>query len=169
MIRFALQDSECTIQLLHEKQPDHLMREGHFREGEFIVSPLVNRFFKAIGPTYNEYHMLHAANHQLIEIGGKFNRTVLLSSLIQQHHVVAGRQLLEDTRSFPCPLLIRPHMLRVLCIGNNDHAKWNIMFQPLLELVNDCSQLAIVRLAYTQQGYPHPTNLVNFDLYMQTP
>src|SRR3546814_10030714 len=122
------------------------------------------RIVETIGPSYNEYHVLYAANHQLIEVGGKINRTVFLPPLIQQHHVVAVLQLLYDRGGFLGPLLVRTQMLRIFYIRNANDTEWNIMFQPLLEFVNDCSQLTTIRFAYTQQGYPHPTNLGNFGL-----
>ena len=42
MVLLVAEDGEGTIELLQEEKPDHLVIEGHLREGDFVGSGSIN-------------------------------------------------------------------------------------------------------------------------------
>ena len=54
MIGFSPDDGESAIELFDEEEADHLVGEGHPREGELLLCCLVDAIGEAIGTTDKE-------------------------------------------------------------------------------------------------------------------
>lgn len=76
------------IDLLHEEKPDHLVGEGHFREGDLLIGSLINLFRKTEWTPDNKDTSFLSGGHDFFNPGGKFHRTELLSSLIENYDMV---------------------------------------------------------------------------------
>ena len=83
MIRPSIQYSHSSINLLHEYQPDHLMRESHLWHWNLFVCRLIYFFRKAIRSSDNENQSFIHRIHFPFHIIGKFKGTHLFPVLIQ--------------------------------------------------------------------------------------
>ena len=103
MVGFTFYYRTCPINLLCEDEANHLMGEGHLREGYLFVGTLVNGRGEAIGTAYYE-HQTPTGLLFLFYPCSIFNATVFVPVFIEKNDGVGWLYLLEY--QFPFALLL---------------------------------------------------------------
>ena len=105
MIRLSIEDGIGSIELLNEDETNHLVGEGHWGKGDFLVGPGIDFGRKAIGSSNDEDESLGNGVLLLLNPVGKVDTAKGLAMLIQQDKVVGGLELAQDKLSFTSLLL----------------------------------------------------------------
>lgn len=87
MVLFTSADFKSTINLLNQKQANHLMRKGHFRKAQRQISTLTQRISIAKGTANHEGDMAVAGKSQLVQLCRQLRAAQLLANNIQQNHI----------------------------------------------------------------------------------
>ena len=129
MIRLSIEDGIGSIELLDEDETNHLVGEGHWGKGDFLVGPGIDFGRKAIGSSNDEGESLGNGVLLLLNPVGKVDTAKGLAMLIQQDKVVGGLELAQDKLSFTSLLLVGREGLGVFQFGNGDDVKSHIVLE----------------------------------------
>ena len=92
VIRQVVYDCVRSVELFHEQQAYHLVREGHLRERQFLMRGVVNLGGKAVRAANNEYKAFGRYVLLVLDPCRELGGAVLLATLVKQHHAVAWLQ-----------------------------------------------------------------------------
>ena len=117
VVWFAFDNRKGSIELLGENRSHNLVREGHLRERYFAVCSCVDRIREAVRATNHQHQASHATIHSFLHPLCKSHTAHLLASLVEQYHIVARSNILEQHLAFSCLLLLFRQILRISQIG----------------------------------------------------
>lgn len=150
MIRFVVENSHGTIELLGEDESYHLVRIGHLRERNLFVSRLVDAVGKSVGAPHDEDQPFGHVGHLLFEIGGKLHRGELLAVLVEQHDIIAGQERLQDEVGLPLLLLVGTEAFGIAQFGDDNHLERHIVCEPFAVLLDASDKVRFHRFSYDQ-------------------
>lgn len=111
VIGFAFKDGHGAIELFGEDEAGEHVREGHFGEGDAVISTLIDLFGESVG-TADEIHQpfgtpKHLLLHKLRELhGGHF-----YAMFVQQDNVICRVYFLEKQLTFKLFLFLLAHLI----------------------------------------------------------
>lgn len=161
MIGLSIEDGIGSIELLNEDETNHLVGEGHWGKGDFLVGPGIDFGRKAIGSSNDEDESLGNGVLLLLNPVGKVDTAKGLAMLIQQDKVVGGLELAQDKLSFTTLLLFGCEGLGVFQFGNGDDVKSHIVLETSGIVVDESLYVGVGGAAYEEKVELHGENGVN--------
>lgn len=161
MIGLSIEDGIGTIELLNEDETNHLVGEGHWGKGDFLVGPGIDFGRKAIGSSNDEDESLGNGVLLLLNPVGKVDTAKGLAMLIQQDKVVGGLELAQDKLSFTTLLLFGCEGLGVFQFGNGDDVKSHIVLETSGIVVDESLYVGVGGAANEEKVELHGVNGVN--------
>ena len=151
MIRQPANDCIGTIKLLDEQQPNHLVRESHSRERNFLTCTVVNFFRESVGAA-NDKHQSFGGNLLfLLNPRGKFGRAKLLAALVEQNDRIATVDGFKNKFALGLFLLRLAQLASILKFGNNFNVKRGEMFHSSRIIINGCDNILVHRASNHQK------------------
>ena len=161
MIRLSIEDGIGSIELLNEDETNHLVGEGHWGKGDFLVGPGIDFGRKAIRSSNDEDESLGNGVLLLLNPVGKVDTAKGLAMLIQQDKVVGGLELAQDKLSFTSLLLVGCEGLGVFQFGNGDDVKSHIVLETSGIVVDESLYVGVSGAANEEKVELHGENGVN--------
>lgn len=147
MIGLTIEDGIGSIELLNEDETNHLVGEGHWGKGDFLVGSGIDFGRKAIGSSNDEDESLGYGVLLLLNPVGKVDTAKGLAMLVQQDKVVGGLELAQDKLSFTSLLLVGCEGLGVFQFGNGDDVKSHIVLETSGIVVDETYEMWVNGLA----------------------
>lgn len=88
VVLFPPQDSHCPVELFGEEEPDHLVAESHFTEGEFAVGAVVDRRWETVGSAYQENQAPVRHLELAVEPVREVDTTVLFARFVEEDQAI---------------------------------------------------------------------------------
>ena len=161
MIRLSIEDGIGSIELLNEDETNHLVGEGHWGKGDFLVGPGIDFGRKAIRSSNDEDESLGNGVLLLLNPVGKVDTAKGLAMLVQQDKVVGGLELAQDKLSFTSLLLFGCEGLGVFQFGNGDDVKSHIVLETSGIVVDESLYVGVSGAANEEKVELHGENGVN--------
>jgi len=161
MIRLSIEDGIGSIELLNEDETNHLVGEGHWGKGDFLVGSGIDFGRKAIRSSNDEDESLGNGVLLLLNPVGKVDTAKGLAMLIQQDKVVGGLELAQDKFSFTSLLLFGCEGLGVFQFGNGDDVKSHIVLETSGIVVDESLYVGVSGAANEEKVELHGVNGVN--------
>lgn len=161
MIGLSIEDGIGSIELLNEDETNHLVGEGHWGKGDFLVGPGIDFGRKAIGSSNDEDESLGNGVLLLLNPVGKVDTAKGLAMLVQQDKVVGGLELAQDKLSFTSLLLFGCEGLGVFQFGNGDDVKSHIVLETSGIVVDESLYVGVSGAANEEKVELHGENGVN--------
>ena len=158
MIRLSIEDGIGSIELLNEDETNHLVGEGHWGKGDFLVGPGIDFGRKAIGSSNDEDESLGNGVLLLLNPVGKVDTAKGLAMLIQQDKVVGGLELAQDKLSFTTLLLFGCEGLGVFQFGYGDDVKSHIVLETSGIVVDESLYVGVSGSTYEEKVEFHGVN-----------
>ena len=158
MIRLSIEDGIGSIELLDEDETNHLVGEGHWGKGDFLVGPGIDFGRKAIRSSNDEDESLGNGVLLLLNPVGKVDTAKGLAMLIQQDKVVGGLELAQDKLSFTSLLLVGCEGLGVFQFGNGDDVKSHIVLETSGIVVDESLYVGVGGAANEEKVELHGVN-----------
>ncbi len=161
MIGLSIEDGIGSIELLNEDETNHLVGEGHWGKGDFLVGSGIDFGRKAIRSSNDEDESLGNGVLLLLNPVGKVDTAKGLAMLIQQDKVVGGLELAQDKFSFTSLLLFGCEGLGVFQFGNGDDVKSHIVLETSGIVVDESLYVGVSGAANEEKVELHGVNGVN--------
>lgn len=162
MIGLTIEDGIGSIELLNEDETNHLVGEGHWGKGDFLVGSGIDFGRKAVRSSNDEDESLGNGVLLLLNPVGKVDTAKGLAMLIQQDKVVGGLELAQDKLSFTSLLLVGCEGLCVFQFGNGDDVKSHIVLETSGIVVDESLYVGVSGAAYEEKVEElHGVNGVN--------
>ena len=161
MIGLSIEDGIGSIELLNEDETNHLVGEGHWGKGDFLVGPGIDFGRKAVRSSNDEDESLGNGVLLLLNPVGKVDTAKGLAMLIQQDKVVGGLELAQDKLSFTSLLLVGCEGLGVFQFGNGDDVKSHIVLETSGIVVDESLYVGVSGAAYEEKVELQGVNGVN--------
>ena len=155
MIRLSIEDGIGSIELLNEDETNHLVGEGHWGKGDFLVGSGIDFGRKAIRSSNNEDESLGNGVLLLLNPVGKVDTAKGLTMLVQQDKVVGGLELAQDKLSFTSLLLFGCEGLGVFQFGDGDDVKSHIVLETSGIVVDESLYVGVGGAAYEEKVELH--------------
>ena len=128
MVRFVIQYGERPVDLLQQKDPHHLVGEGHFRQRQQCSTPS-ELFGETVCTADGKDQFAGATVTLFADIGGQVGGIHLLAPFIQQQQRGAGRDQLFQPFALPATHLFSLGTLLVtgLALDRASLLKWGIL------------------------------------------
>lgn len=92
VIWFVVEDGHGAVDLLGEKEANHLVREGHEREGDLFLGYLMKGGGEAVGAAHYEDQTARTCRHAFLYPLGKLHGAAFFAVFVQQYNVVTWLQ-----------------------------------------------------------------------------
>ena len=155
MIRLSIEDGIGSIELLNEDETNHLVGEGHWGKGDFLVGSGIDFGREAVRSSNDEDESLGNGVLLLLNPVGKVDTAKGLAMLIQQDKVVGGLELAQDKLSFTSLLLVGCEGLGVFQFGNGDDVKSHIVLETSSIVVDESLYVGVGCAAYEEKEELH--------------
>lgn len=154
VVGFAADDGTGSIDLLREHEADHLMGEGHLREGQLFVGTGIDHRRESVR-TSDDEHQATGSGPFLFQPTGELYASKFLSVFIEQHDGITGLQLFQDQFSLGGFLLFLRQALRILQFWYCHEFEGHIVPDALHIVCNPCLEVLIRRLPHQNQNRLH--------------
>ena len=135
MILLPLEDGAGAVELLDEDQADHLVAEGHEREGDLLVGTAVDGRGEAVGTSDDEYQSAGSGT-LVFQPLGEVGAGALLAPFVKQYDGVLRGELVEDECALSLFLLVGAQRTCVLEFGYDLYLEGHVMADAL-DVVGD--------------------------------
>ena len=132
MIGLAAHDGVGAVDLLDEKEADHLMGEGHLGEGYLTLGGLINAGRESVGPSDEEDEALGYGLHLLLQVLTELSGSELSASLVQKDEDIAWLEALKEHVGLSLFLLLLAEVLDILEVGELLDAEGHIVSEATL-------------------------------------
>ncbi len=161
MIGLSIEDGIGSIELLDEDETNHLVGEGHWGKGDFLVGSGIDFGRKAVRSSNDEDESLGNGVLLLLNPVGKVDTAKGLAMLVQQDKVVGGLELAQDKLSFTSLLLVGCEGLCVFQFGDGDDVKSHIVLETSGIVVDESLYVGVSGAANEEKVELHGENGVN--------
>lgn len=161
MIGLSIEDGIGSIELLNEDETNHLVGEGHWGKGDFLVGSGIDFGREAVRSSNDEDESLGNGVLLLLNPVGKVDTAKGLAMLIQQDKVVGGLELAQDKLSFTTLLLFGCEGLGVFQFRNGDDVKSHIVLETSGIVVDESLYVGVSGSTYEEKVEFHGVNGVN--------
>ena len=137
MIRFAVQDGHCSVDLLHEEHADHLVGECHLAQADLFVAPLMYGVREAVRSSNDEDEPFRSCCHLLLHPSSKVHACPFAAVFVEEYHVISGLETFLDEFALSFLLLALAKTFGVLRFWNDLDGKGNVVPDALDILIYD--------------------------------
>ena len=130
VVGLVVENGKGPVELFGKEEADHLVGEGHLREGEGLLGLRPYRGAEAVGAADEEDYPPRGAIDACLQPGGELHGAHLPSTFVKEDKVIARLDLAEDEFALFFFLLSLGQVLRVSQVGYNLDAKIGIVRKP---------------------------------------